>query len=276
MRPATPDIAAPELPGRIRWLGSGGEAPVMAQLTAAGPVLVHFFDFAQLNSVRALPYVLAWRERYEQHGLQVMGVHTPRFAFTAEHDAMAAGIAALGVDHLVGDDSRYAMWRDYGCKGWPSLFLWAKGGALAWAHFGEGEYVATERAIQDELRSSDVTRALPEPLEPLRASDVPGALVVPPTAELLPGGSESDPWQPKGPADAIEVNYEAGGAFVVADGGGSIRASLDGAEAIAHPVTAAALMALAEHPCHEAHSLRIEADPGVRVWSVSFSPDLPR
>ena len=55
----------------------------MAELTAAGPVMVHFFDFAQLNSVRALPYAIAWDERYRDAGLTTVGVHTPRFGFTA-------------------------------------------------------------------------------------------------------------------------------------------------------------------------------------------------
>ena len=41
----------------------------MPVLTAAGPVLVHFFDYAQLNSVRTLPYLIEWDRRYREAGL---------------------------------------------------------------------------------------------------------------------------------------------------------------------------------------------------------------
>ena len=41
----------------------------MPALTAAGPALVHFFDFAQLNSVRTLPYLAEWARRYREAGL---------------------------------------------------------------------------------------------------------------------------------------------------------------------------------------------------------------
>ena len=67
MRPERANIAAPVLPPRLRWLNAE-RAPVLAELTAAGPVLVHFFDFAQLNSVRALPYAIAWDRRYRDAG----------------------------------------------------------------------------------------------------------------------------------------------------------------------------------------------------------------
>ena len=61
----------------------------MAELAAAGPVLVHFFDFAQLNSVRALPYAIEWDARYRDAGLTTLGIHSPRFRFTAERAALA-------------------------------------------------------------------------------------------------------------------------------------------------------------------------------------------
>ena len=247
----------------------------MAELTATGPVLVHFFDFAQLNSVRALPYVRAWHQRYAPHGLTVLGIHSPRFRFTAERVALDAGLATVGLPYRVADDSGYSIWHDYGCKGWPSLFLWARGGALAWVHFGEGEYVATEEAIQELLRAEDVTLDLPAPLAPLRETDAPGALVRPPSAEHFPGGGPGEPWTAASGDGALHVEYEAGGAYVVADGDGALSVALDDGAARTVPVTPAGLHAVAEHPRHEDHALRIEASPGVRVWALSFAPGMP-
>jgi len=247
----------------------------MAGLCATGPVLVHFFDFAQLNSVRALPYATAWDERYRDAGLTTLGIHSPRFPFTAEREAVAAALGRLGVRHPVAVDSRYAVWHDYGCKGWPSLFLWGQGGALRWFHFGEGEYAATEEAIVEQLEVLDPSFDPPSALEPRRPSDLPGAMVAPPTDEVFPGGGPSEPWRPAGAADVVELAYAAGGAHVSVDGQGELRAALDGGEEWLVEVAAPGLYDLAEHPRHERHQLTLRASPDLAIYSISFSAGVP-
>jgi len=274
VRPEREDIAAPPLPGRRLWHNVERD-PVLAEVTAAGPVLFHFFDFAQLNSIRALPYVIEWDERYRDAGLTTIGVHSPRFTFTKGRDLLAPALERLGIRHPVVDDSDYFIWHDYGCEGWPSLFLWAQGGALSWFHFGEGEYAATEMAIAAELAAIDSSFDPPPTLEPVRPSDAPEAVVVPPSAEILPGGSVSEAWRFRG--DPIETEYGAGGAYasVDVDAPGEIRASIDGGPARSIPVGAPGLVELAAHPAHEKHELRLEASPEVAIYSVSFSAGVP-
>jgi hypothetical protein len=271
MRPERRDIAAPELPPRLRWIGQGPES--MAVATAAGPVLVHFIDFAQLNSVRALPYVRAWHERYADAGLTVLGVQTPRLPFGADPTAVAAGLERLGVHHPVALDAERELWLDYGCDGWPSLFLWARGGALSWYHFGEGEYRATEEAIQEELREAEALRSLPPPLEPLRATDVPGAEVIGPSPELFPAGERA--WLAEEDGDGFVVEYEAGGAHATAEGEGELRVTIDDEAPRTIEVAGAGLYDVAEHERHEAHRLELELSSGVALWSVSFAPGVP-
>src|ERR1700753_2553334 len=103
MRPGQQTIAAPDLPTDLAWIGAEPES--MPSLTAAGPAIVHFFDFAQLNSVRTLAYLREWDRRYRAEGLRVIGVQAPRFPFGADRDAVAAGLAALGVDFPVAIDA---------------------------------------------------------------------------------------------------------------------------------------------------------------------------
>ena len=262
------------LPPRLRWLNAESP-PALAELTAAGPALVHFFDFAQVNSLRALPYVLAGERRYRDAGLATLGIHSPRFKFTSERDALEPALERLGVAHPVADDSRYAVWHDYGCKGWPSLFLWGQGGALRWVHFGEGEYEATERAITAELTALDAGYAPPPPLDPLRPTDAPGALVAPPTEEVLPGGSLTEPWTGGIGDRALELEYAAGGAHASVDGEGALLVYLDRGPAKPVVVTAPGLYDLAVHARHEHHALRLEAGPELTVYSVSFSAGVP-
>ena len=259
----------------MTWLNSD-EPLVMSALTAAGAVLVHFFDFAQLNSVRAMPYIVAWSEHYRPAGLTTIGVHSPRHPFTTPTSAVEAGAARLGVSHPVAVDPEFRVWRDYGCDRWPSLFLWGQGGALQWFHFGEGEYAATEQAIQEVVAAARPEAELPPPLDPLRATDVAGALVVPPSEEILPGGSASEPWRATPDQPGLEIEYEGAGAYAVLDGDGELKLSLDGGEPRQIVVDAPGLYELAEHAEHERHRLELRPSDGLRVWSVSFAPGVPR
>lgn len=272
MRPERDNIAAPDLPSGIEWVG---EAPAsMWALTAAGPILVHFLDFAQLNSVRTLPYLVEWERRYRDTGLRVVGVQAPRFPFGADPATVAAGLERLGVDFPVAIDAERDLWHAYGCEGWPSLFLWATGGALSWFHFGEGEYLDTEEAIQAELREQDALRELPEPMRPLRPTDTPNARVMPPTNELFPGSWEH-PWTAGEDGETLTIEYAAGGAYATVEGTGEIAVELDGSTIVSIEVNAPALYQLTEHDHHERHSLTLRPAAGLRIWSLSFAAGVP-
>ena len=259
----------------LRWLGAE-RASELAELTAAGPVLVHFFDFAQLNSVRALPYAIAWDRRYRDAGLATLGVHSPRFRFTADREALAAALVRLGVEHPVADDSGYALWHDYGCEGWPSLFLWGQGGALRWFHFGEGEYAGTEAAIAEELAAIDRASSRPPPLEPLRPSDAPGALVMPPTDEVFPGGSITEPWR-AGRRRSARAHLRGRRAPTRAVAGtGELRVALDGGPERGR--WRSPRPACTTSPSTSATSATRcgwSRPPGVELYSVSFSAGVP-
>ena len=242
----------------------------MERLTNAGPVLVHFFDFAQLNGVRTLPYLAAWEERYRASGLTTIGVHTPRYPFSEDFEAVRAAVKRLEIPYPVIGDSERTIWADYGCRGWPSLFLWSKGGALRWYHFGEGEYAATEEAIQDELELG-VIEGRPAPVEPLRPGDAPGAFVAPPSPELLPGGSEAEPWRASGEQPGLEIDYQGAAAFATLDGSGVVAVAIDGGPiaeiAVEHP----GIYPLTPEGRHAEHRLELRPDPAVEVYSVSFA-----
>jgi len=269
VRPQRDNIGAPDLPAGIDWIG---DAPAsMPALTAKGPVLVHFFDYSQTNSVRTLPYLVEWDRRYREAGLRTIGAQAPRFPFGGDIANVAIGLSGQGISFPVAIDAERRLWHAYGCEGWPSTFLWATGGALSWFHFGEGEYRATEEAIQDELRQLDALRELPEPMEPLRATDAPGAEVMPPTPELFPGGSWEEPWT----GEELKVEYEAGGAYATVEGRGTLWIAVDDNDPFPAPIETPKLVTLAEHDRHERHRLKLEPNEGVRVWSVSFAAGIP-
>jgi hypothetical protein len=73
--PDHPPIPAPEFPPAVEWLN----APFARVDTLLGrhALLVEFWDFARVNSLRTLPYLTAWHDRYADAGLQLIGVHSP-------------------------------------------------------------------------------------------------------------------------------------------------------------------------------------------------------
>lgn len=253
----------------------GGTPPKLELLVAQGPLLVHFFDLAQLNSARALPYVEAWSARYGGHGLSTIGVHSPRFTFTRSAEAVEAALPRLGIEWPVAVDAEHRIWRDYGCEGWPSLFLWSRGGALRWYHLGEGDYEASEQAIREALEEAGVEAEWPPPLEPMRASDAPGATVISPTPELFPGGSAESPWSAGAEQRSLEVPYVGGGAFLAAAGEGEVAVRLDGAPLDPVVIREPGLHAIVVHERNESHLLELEPSQGVEIHSVQFPPAPP-
>jgi hypothetical protein len=273
LRPPRPDIAIPPLPAGAEWIGEPVES--IDRLAATRPVLVHFYDFAQLNSVRTLPYLRAWDERYSDDGLAAIGVHSPRFPFTQGYDVVAAAAERLGIAWPVVVDREFALWRLYEPHGWPALFLWGRGGALRWYHLGEGDYAGTEEAIRKELARSGNGHEWPPLVEPLRPSDAAGARVIAPTDEIFPGGSTEDPW-PQVDADRrLQFEYEAGGAYAATDGEGEITLRLDGEPIEPVRVTNPGLQELTSHDRSERHTLELEVTPGLRIYSIQFAVGIP-
>ena len=205
----------------------------------------------------------------------MIGVQSPRFPFGADPEAVAAGLAALGVEFPVAIDAERELWVAYGCEGWPSLFLWSLGGALAWVHFGEGEYLA-HRAGDPGRAARDRRPALAARADGAAAArGRPGSRVIAPSAEVFPGGGWERPWMAGEEAEELAVEYEAGGRLGDGRGRGDARGRLDGGAARPFAIAGPGLYLLAEHPRHGAHTVSLRPDPGMRIWSVSFDPGLP-
>jgi hypothetical protein len=273
VRPPRPDIAIPPLPDGAEWIGQPVES--VERLIATRPALVHFFDVAQLNSIRTLPYLRAWHDRYEGDGLAMIGVHSPRFPFTQDPDVVASAADRLGLAWPIVLDREFTVWRLYEPHGWPALFVWGQGGTLRWYHLGEGEYAGTEDAIREALTEAGAGRDWPPAVEPIRPSDAPGAKVVPPTAELFPGGSTEEAWPVSDADRRLEVDYEAAGAHAAVEGEGQIAIRLDGEDRPPLKVTASGLQELTEHDRTERHRLELEPSPGLRIYSIQFAAGLP-
>jgi hypothetical protein len=258
--PPDVEINAPEFPPRLRWLNG---PPVRMDAVRGQPVLLEFWDFARVNSLRTLPYVRTWHERYAPSGLQVIGVHAPGYSFGRDPDLVEGAVGRLEVSHPVVLDPELAVWRLYGNRGWPARYLFGPTGALRHLHYGEGAYRDTELAIHDALLETDADLALPEPMAALRPEDEPEAVLEPQTADIaLPADRErlelvrdwvdgEDYIEAKDPGAAAAFAFSAGGAFAVMSG------------AVAPGV-------------YEVEGTVVADDPGLRLHGVQFTPLPPR
>jgi cytochrome c biogenesis protein CcdA/thiol-disulfide isomerase/thioredoxin len=156
---------APPLTGITQWLNTPGNAPVDLADLRGKVVLIDFWTYSCINCQRALPHVNAWYDAYADAGLEVIGVHTPEFAFERETRNVIAGAEDLGVDHPIAQDNSYSTWTGYRNRYWPAEYLIDADGTVRYLKFGEGDYATTEQHVRDLLRAADPTVELPEPTD---------------------------------------------------------------------------------------------------------------
>ena len=171
--PADAKIFAPEFPAGLDRLN----APAGEQASRPAAMLVEFWDFARVHSLRTLPYLKEWHTRYAEAGLDVIGVHSPatRSAATATRSSERSSGSPFPTPCC---STRARRQRLYGNRGWPGRYLFDWTGKLALIHYGEGDYEDTERAIGECLELEV------KPLEPLRPEDATGVPLAPQTADI--------------------------------------------------------------------------------------------
>jgi len=152
----------PSLEGATGWINS---PPVTPGSLRGKVVLVNFWTYTCINWLRQLPYVRAWAEKYGRHGLVVVGVHTPEFAFEHDPDNVRRAVKDARIEYPVATDNDYEVWGAFANHFWPALYSADAQGRIRHHHFGEGEYQQLEMVLQQLLREagSDVDRALVSP-----------------------------------------------------------------------------------------------------------------
>ena len=138
----------PGFDGATGWLNS---EPLTAADLRGRVVLVNFWTYTCINWLRTLPYVRAWADRYQDHGLVVIGVHTPEFGFEHDLDNVRREVKDLGVDYPVAIDNDYAIWTAFSNHYWPALYFVDAQGQIRHHRFGEGDYEMSEMIVQQLL-----------------------------------------------------------------------------------------------------------------------------
>ena len=164
-------VRAPQLVGRGGWLNTGA-----ADLSLVGLrgkiVLLDFWTFCCVNCLHVLDELRELEERYRDV-LVIVGVHSPKFVYEADHDALVSAVERYEVAHPVLDDPDLTTWSAYAVRAWPTLTLIDPEGYVVAQLSGEGHLHALERLVADLVAEHEAKGTL-------RRGDSP---YVPPTYE---------------------------------------------------------------------------------------------
>ena len=144
----------PDLGGASGWLNS---LPLKGKSLRGKVVLIDFWTYTCINSLRPLPYVKSWAAKYQDAGLVVIGVHSPEFSFERDRQNVQNAVRDLAVSYPVAIDSEHLIWQAFDNKYWPAQYLIDAKGRIRYHHFGEGDYAELERVIQTLLTQSGAT-----------------------------------------------------------------------------------------------------------------------
>ncbi len=143
--------AAPDFQGITAWLNTPSGRPLSITGLRHKVVLVDFWTYSCINCLRTLPHLRAWYAAYHRRGLQIVGVHTPEFAFEHVPANVRGAVKRLGVGWPVALDNNYSTWTAYSNQYWPADYLVDRTGQIRSVHSGEGNYAATEAEIRSLL-----------------------------------------------------------------------------------------------------------------------------
>ena len=149
----------PSFAGATLWLNS---PPLTPEALRGKVVMVDFWTYSCINCLRALPFVESWYEKYKDHGLVVIGVHAPEFAFEKDPNNVRRAVADLKVTYPVALDNDYAIWQAFNNQYWPAHYFIDATGRIRGHHFGEGNYDESEQTLRKLLTDAGQTD-LPPP-----------------------------------------------------------------------------------------------------------------
>jgi thiol-disulfide isomerase/thioredoxin len=263
-------------------------------------VLVDFWTYSCINCLRTLPHLEAWYARYHTQGLEIVGVHTPEFAFEHDYGNVRAAVSRLGVRYPVALDNDYATWNAYQNQYWPAEYLVDQHGDVRHVNFGEGDYGTTEKDIRLLLRAggdsslpslasmpdlTPTTNITPETyLGYFRldrysgskiAADVAHAYALPrtvPADHVAYGGT----WTVEserivaGANARLRLHFRADDVYIVLGGHGTVRASVDGKPVGAFDVSTDKLYTVLSGKHPRDGTLELAFTPGVQAYSFTF------
>ncbi len=291
---------APDFTGISAWLNTPGGTPLSLASLRGHVVLLDFWTYSCINCQRTLPHVEAWYRAYHDAGFEVVGVHTPEFAFEHVASNVVAAARSLGVKYPIAIDNNYDTWNAYSNQYWPAEYLIDAGGNIRHVVFGEGDYSSTEKLIRQLLTAAHPATRLANktgvadmtPTEPQTPESYLGyahaqnaaqslikdrtvnyqlpQVVQPDTFAL--GGHWNDGAEAAtaGTGATLVINYRGRASYLVLGGQGEITVTTGGRTRTLQVSGEPRLYTLNQTSTSERQVLTLTATPGIEAYDFTF------
>ncbi len=105
-------------------------------------VVVEFWTFGCYNCKNRIPYTQDLYANYKDHGLEIVGIHSPEFAYEREVANIEEAMVDLGVTWPVVLDTDRQTFREWQGRPayWPRTYVLDRQGRIRFDHIGEGAY----------------------------------------------------------------------------------------------------------------------------------------
>ena len=298
--------AAPEFTGTQKWFNTPGGKPASIGGLEGKIVLVDFWAYSCINCQRATPHLLAWDKAYRALGLEIVGIHSPEFAFEKSAGNLESAIRKEGIAYPVGQDNNLATWTQYRNQYWPAKYLVDAEGTVRSIKFGEGGYAQTEDQIRQLLKDANPDVQLPAPVDgTVEADSIGGAGTTPETylaysrsvnlrgtGKLTPGKTVAFGINPAQPDDTYSLggnwavgtqnvtstngsrarlNYNAAKVYHVLSGQGTVTVSVPGEPDRTIKVSGTPnAYQLVDKSEQERKTMTLTYSPGISAFTFSF------
>jgi cytochrome c biogenesis protein CcdA/thiol-disulfide isomerase/thioredoxin len=168
--------AAPALEGIQQWFNTPHDKPLTIKGLKGKVILIDFWAYSCINCQRSLPHIVNWYNAYKSLGLEVIGVHSPEYAFEKVASNVKDGAARFSIDYPVALDNKLATWTNYRNRYWPADYLIDAKGVVRQVSLGEGGYATTESHIRQLLLAAHPDETLPPQTDVVDTTPVAGSI----------------------------------------------------------------------------------------------------
>jgi len=127
---------APSIKGIDSWLNTPDGEGIDLKDLRGQVTLVDFWAYSCINCQRSIPHVVGWDDAYRNAGLNVIGIHSPEYAFEKDASNVAAGAKDFGITYPVALDNNLSTWTNDCNRYWPAHYLIDADGVVRHIAFG--------------------------------------------------------------------------------------------------------------------------------------------
>jgi len=140
------------LPDDLDWVNC---APIALAKLRGRATLLYFFASSSIYC-QQLSHEIKLLEAKFSNGLNVIGIHTPKFSYESESANVLKCVNRWSISHPVINDAQWRLWRMLNIQAWPTMVLLDAEGKISGVYFGDGHKAELESRINQLLNDAQM------------------------------------------------------------------------------------------------------------------------